>query len=75
MDTTEKKRYPIAIENYPIRLGQFMKRAAIVSDGAEAKQLISDGCVMVNDLPEYRRGRQLVSGDAVSVGNNIYLCL
>ena len=74
MAATEKKKYPIAIENYPIRLGQFMKRASIVSDGAEAKQLISDGCVMVNDQPEYRRGRQLVSGDVICIGNNIYLC-
>ena len=74
MDSNQKKKQPIVIENYPIRLGQFMKRAAIVSDGAEAKQLISGGSVMVNDLPESRRGRQLKIGDSVCVGDNIYLC-
>jgi ribosome-associated protein len=74
MAKTEQKNQIIPVERYPIRLGQFMKRAAIASDGSEAKQLIFSGSVLVNDKPESRRGRQLRRGDVVSVGSNAYQC-
>lgn len=48
-----------------IRLGQFLKHASLVDTGAEAKSLIADGSVTVNDEVETRRGRQLVVGDVV----------
>jgi ribosome-associated protein len=48
-----------------IRLGQFLKLAELVETGAEAKALIADGAVLVNDEVENRRGRQLADGDVV----------
>ena len=48
-----------------IRLGQAMKKAAIVSSGVEAKLLITDGQVEVNGEIETRRGRKLVPGDVI----------
>ncbi|WP_092928359.1 RNA-binding S4 domain-containing protein [Actinopolyspora alba] len=51
-----------------IRLGQLLKLAGLVEHGGEAKSLIQDGEVLVNDEPETRRGRQLSPGDEVSVG-------
>jgi ribosome-associated protein len=36
--------------------------------GSDAKALIADGLVTVNDEVERRRGRQLQRGDTVSVG-------
>lgn len=48
-----------------IRLGQFLKRAELVDTGAEAKALITEGEVLVNDEVDTRRGRQLADGDVV----------
>jgi ribosome-associated protein len=48
-----------------IRLGQFLKLAELVDTGAEGKDLIAAGEVVVNDEVETRRGRQLVDGDVV----------
>ncbi|MDP3967512.1 MAG: RNA-binding S4 domain-containing protein [Nocardioides sp.] len=52
-----------------IRLGQFLKLADLADAGADAKQLIADGAVTVNGEPELRRGRQLVKGDVVTLGD------
>ncbi|MCA9117276.1 MAG: RNA-binding S4 domain-containing protein [Planctomycetaceae bacterium] len=48
-----------------IRLDQFMKVAGLVGTGGQAKMLIQDGEVMVNDTIEKRRRRQLKNGDVV----------
>jgi ribosome-associated protein len=48
-----------------IRLRQFLKLAELVDTGAESKELIAAGEVVVNDEVETRRGRQLVDGDVV----------
>lgn len=48
-----------------IRLGQFLKRAELADTGSEAKSLIADGAVTVNDEVVTERGRQLQDGDVV----------
>lgn len=53
-----------------IRLGQLLKLAGAVSDGAEAKSLIAAGQVTVNGESELQRGRQLHPGDVVRVGSD-----
>ncbi|HWL97875.1 MAG TPA: RNA-binding S4 domain-containing protein [Nocardioidaceae bacterium] len=50
-----------------IRLGQFLKLADLVDNGADVKPLVADGQVVVNGETETRRGRQLVRGDVVAV--------
>lgn len=50
-----------------IRLGQFLKLAGLVEDGAMARDLITDGDVTVNGEVDLRRGRQLAEGDVVVV--------
>jgi ribosome-associated protein len=60
----------IEIAGDTIRLGQLLKLAGAVSDGAEAKSLISSGQVTVNGDPELRRGRQLHPGDVVRLGTD-----
>jgi len=50
-----------------IRLGQFLKLADLVEDGAQARALIADGEVTVDGEVETRRGRQLASGAVVTV--------
>jgi ribosome-associated protein len=51
-----------------IRLGQLLKLAGVVDSGSEVKTFLATETVLVNDLPETRRGRQLHPGDIVRVG-------
>ena len=53
----------VPIRDETIRLGQFLKLAGLIDSGADAKAAIADGLVIVNELVERRRGRQLRSGD------------
>ena len=48
-----------------IKLGQALKAAGLVSSGVEAKEVIQDGLVTVNDETDTRRGRKLYAGDIV----------
>jgi ribosome-associated protein len=57
----------VPIREVGIRLGQFLTLAGAVDSGADVKGLLADGAVTVNDQPESRRGRQLVSGDVIAV--------
>jgi ribosome-associated protein len=52
-----------------IRLGQFLKLADLIDAGGDAKSLLAEQAVSVNGTPEIRRGRQLVRGDVVAVGD------
>lgn len=58
----------VSIRNESIRLGQFLKLADLVDSGADAKPLLLQGLVFVNEEMETRRGRQLVKGDVVRLG-------
>ena len=64
----------IRIQNYPIRLGQFLKLADIVQDGLEAKFMILEGKVEVNGEVELKRGRQLHRADVITFELNHYRC-
>jgi len=50
-----------------IRLGQLLKLVDAVPTGAQGKDVLLAGAVQVNGEPEERRGRQLRTGDVVSV--------
>ena len=60
-------RVEIAIGEDVIRLGQLLKYANVVLDGAEAKALIAAGAVSVDGGTETRRGRQVAVGSLVEV--------
>ena len=59
----------VPIREDTIRLGQFLKLADLIDNGADAKPLMVQGLVAVNGETETRRGRQLVKGDVVSLGD------
>ncbi len=52
-----------------IRLDQFLKLQGVVGTGGQAKVMIQSGDVVVNGQVDTRRGRKLVPGDVVTVGN------
>ena len=52
-----------------IKLGQALKAAGFVNSGVEAKEVITEGLVLVNGEIDTRRGRKLYEGDVVSFEN------
>ena len=62
----------IKINTDNIQLDQFLKWANIVSSGGEAKVLIKEGHVQVNNLLEQRRSRKLIIGDEIKVNEKAY---
>jgi ribosome-associated protein len=52
-----------------IRLGQLLKAAGLIESGGEAKSVLASGAVTVNGDVETRRGRQLVAGDVIVLGD------
>ena len=59
--------HPAVSVSGSIRLGQFLKLAGLVEDGAEARIAIQSGDVTVNGATEMRRGHHLSGGDVVVV--------
>ncbi len=50
-----------------IKLGQLLKLSSVISQGSDAKILISDGQVSVNGAVAMERGRKIYAGDIVEV--------
>ncbi len=55
----------LQIKDEFIKLGQALKLQGMVGSGVEAKMVIQEGLVKVNEETECRRGRKLVDGDCV----------
>ena len=62
----KEKMEIIKLRDEYIKLGQALKAANLVEDGGEAKLVIQDGLVKVNNQVDIRRGRKLYNGDVVS---------
>ena len=58
--------YTIKLREEFIKLGQALTAAGVVSNGAEAKEVIIEGLVKVNGEIDTRRGRKLYDGDMVT---------
>ena len=55
----------VEIQDDFIKLGQLLKLADLVSSGAEAKVVITEGQVKVNGEVETRRGKKIYPQDIV----------
>ena len=62
----------IAITTEFIKLDAFLKFAALVGTGGEAKQLIAEGLVGVNGETCLLRGRKLYPGDRVDFQGAVF---
>ena len=58
----------VSITGEIIRLGQLLKLAGVVDDGAHARALIEGGEVRVDGQIDRRRGRQVRPGSQVDLG-------
>ena len=61
----------VPIRDASIRLGQLLKLAGVVDDGAMAREVIERGLVAVNGEVDTRRGRQVRPGDTVTYEGEI----
>lgn len=61
----------VPIRDESIRLGQLLKLAGVVDDGAMAREVIERGLVAVNGEVDTRRGRQVRPGDTVTYEGEI----
>lgn len=63
----------IKIKTDFIKLDQFLKWIGIVENGGEAKEVILNGLVFVNNQCEIRRGKKLYKGDTIEFQGNKYI--
>jgi len=63
----------IIIKTEFIKLDSLLKWCGATQTGGEAKLLISEGTILVNDEVELRRGRKVRPGDKVTVKGDIFL--
>lgn len=57
----------VLVRETPIELCQFIKFAGLTDSGGEAKQLISEGLVLLNGTAETQKRKKLVAGDRVTL--------
>lgn len=56
----------VKLEKSPTELYKILKFEGLASSGGEAKILIADGQVLVNDEIENRKRRKIVAGDIIT---------
>ena len=61
----------ITITTEFIRLDSFLKLAKLVGSGGQAKMIIQDGLVKVNDEVCTMRGKKLYGGEVVDVDGEV----
>jgi S4 domain protein YaaA len=57
----------IAIRTEYITLGQFLKFIDAIPSGGMVKAVLEEYTIIVNDIPESRRGKKLYPGDKVLI--------
>ena len=56
---------PVIVRAVPIELCQFLKFGGLTGTGGEAKQVISQGLVLLNGVVETQKRKKLLAGDQV----------
>ncbi|OGO83654.1 MAG: RNA-binding protein [Clostridiales bacterium GWD2_32_19] len=62
----------IKIDTEYIKLGQLLKLAGVATSGVEAKLMILEGIIIVNDEIALQRGKKLRDGDIIKVQEGEY---
>jgi ribosome-associated protein len=66
----------VVVRGVPIELCQFIKFGGLTESGGEAKQLISEGLVLLNGCVETQKRKKLLAGDQVKAnGHTIIVAL
>lgn len=59
----------IVINTEYIKLDSFLKYAGVISNGSDAKIMIANERIRVNDEIAFQRGKKLRDGDIISIDN------
>ncbi len=62
----------VVLRSQPVELYKILKFEGLAGSGAEAKQLIDEGLVLVNGEAEYRRRRKIVDKDWIQFEGQQY---
>ena len=62
----------VVLRHQPTELYKILKFEGLAGSGAEAKQLIDEGLVLVNGEAEYRRRRKIVDKDWIQFEGQQY---
>ena len=64
----------LALSNFQLAQGGFsIKFAGLTDSGGEAKQLISEGLVLLNDVVETQKRKKLAVGDRVKANGHVII--
>jgi len=63
----------VQITREPVELYKILKFEGLVSSGGEAKQVIADGLVLVNEAVETRKRKKIFSGDVIEFADDRFL--
>lgn len=61
----------VVLKQSPTELYKIIKFEGLASSGAEAKLVIADGLVTVNDQIETQKRKKIVAGDTIEFDGNI----
>lgn len=61
----------VKLQQSPVELYKILKFEGLVASGGEAKQVISDGLVILNGQVETRKRKKIVAGDTVEFADHI----
>ncbi len=59
----------IQINKEPVELYKILKFEGLASSGAEAKQMISEGLVQLNDVVELQKRKKIVGNDILTIND------
>ena len=62
----------VFINKEPVELFKILKFEGIASSGAEAKDLIAAGAVLVNGIIEKQKRKKMVAGDTIELNGEIF---
>lgn len=55
----------VEVNTVPVELYKILKFEGLVGSGAEAKAVVADGMVRVNDVIEIQKRKKIVAGDVI----------
>ncbi|MFT5321742.1 MAG: ribosome-associated protein YbcJ (S4-like RNA binding protein), partial [Pseudohongiellaceae bacterium] len=58
----------VIINKEPVELYKILKFEGLVGSGGEAKNMIADGMVLLNDKVELQKRKKIMSGDVIEMG-------
>ena len=62
----------IQINKEPVELYKILKFEGLASSGAEAKQMISSGLVLLNGIVELQKSKKIMAQDVLTIGLDNY---